>query len=86
MAQQLVRVLSADGKTTYTEGAAFAATHGLTVVDEPTHLPDGSLRPPTRANGRPVKKKTSVATEAARKKADAAKAEATKTNPPSKEK
>lgn len=48
-------------------GAPFAELFSLEVLDEPTRRPDGSLRPPTRANGRPMKPKTSVAEAAAAK-------------------
>lgn len=48
-------------------GASFAELFGLEVLDEPTRRPDGSLRPPSRANGRPMKPKTSVADAAAAK-------------------
>lgn len=48
-------------------GAEFAKMLELEVLDEPTHRPDGSIRPPTRAHGRPVKRRTSVAKAAAAK-------------------
>ena len=47
----------------------YAEAKGLEVLDEPTHLDDGRLREETKANGRPVKPKTSVASAAAAKKA-----------------
>ena len=50
-------------------GRGFAEAKGLELLDEPTHTPDGRPRPTTRAGGRRVKKKTSVAKEAAAKKA-----------------
>lgn len=50
-------------------GRAFAEAKGLEVLDQPTHTPDGRPRPATRRGGRPVKRKTTVATEAAAKKA-----------------
>lgn len=50
-------------------GRGFAEAKGLDVLDEPTRNPDGSLRDSTRTGGRRVKKKTSVAKEAAAKKA-----------------
>lgn len=50
-------------------GRAFALANDLTVLDEPTHKRDGSLRGTTRAGGRPVKEKTSVAKKATEKKA-----------------
>lgn len=49
-------------------GAAFAEAKGLEVLDEPTRNPDGSPRRTTRAKGRPVKEKTSVAKKVAEKK------------------
>lgn len=48
-------------------GAGFAERLGLEVLDEPTRRPDGTFRPPSRAHGRPVKPKTSVADAAAAK-------------------
>ena len=53
-------------------GRTFAERHDLEVLDEPTTNPDGSLRPTTRAGGRRVKPKTSVAKKAAEKKQDKA--------------
>ena len=49
-------------------GAARAEAKGLTVLDEPTHRPDGSPRPATRAKGRPIKPRKSVDQAAAEKK------------------
>lgn len=49
-------------------GAAHAKAHDMNVLDEPTHRRDGAPRPTTRAKGRPVKPKISVA-DAAEKKA-----------------
>lgn len=46
-------------------------TEGVTVLDEPTHRGDGSLRAETRAGGRRTKPKTTVAEAAAAKKAAA---------------
>jgi hypothetical protein len=57
-------------------GAAFAERLGLEVLDEPTRRADGSLRAPSRANGRPRKPKTSVAEAAAAKKEKAAQPDA----------
>jgi len=48
-------------------GAELAQDADLEVLDEPTHNDDGSLREPTRANGRPPKAKTTVAKAAAGK-------------------
>lgn len=50
-------------------GKAFAEAHKLDVLDEPTHGRDGQPRRDTRAGGRPVKPKTSVAKKAAEKQA-----------------
>lgn len=44
-----------------------AEAEGLELLDEPTHFDDGRPRPETRANGRPVKPKTTVAAAAAKK-------------------
>lgn len=68
MAQDLVRA-RLDGGIEKNVSRAFATTHKLEVLDEPTTNRDGSPRPATRAGGRPVKKKTSVAKQAAAKKA-----------------
>lgn len=56
-------------------GRAFAeSTEGVEILDdEPTTNPDGTLRATTRVDGRPVKKKTTVAQSAAAKKAAAKK-------------
>jgi hypothetical protein len=51
-------------------GRAFAeSTEGVEILDEPTTNPDGTLRSTTRAGGRRVKPKTTVAKQAAEKKA-----------------
>jgi len=51
-------------------GKAFAeSTEGVEILDEPTATEDGSRRGTTRVGGRPVKKRTSVAKQAAEKKA-----------------
>ena len=50
-------------------GRTFAEANELDVIDEPTHNPDGTLRGTTRANGRPRTQKTTVAKEAAARKA-----------------
>jgi hypothetical protein len=63
----LVRVRLENGMETNV-GAEHAANSGLTILDEPTHRGDGTLRPRTRRNGRRNKPKTSVSDEAARKK------------------
>lgn len=50
-------------------GRAYAeATDGVEILDEPVRNRDGSLRGETRAGGRPVKSKTTVAKKAAAKK------------------
>lgn len=67
MADELVRaVVNGYAKTV---GADLARNAGLTVLDEPTHNGDGTVRATTRVDGRRVKKKTSVAKKAAEKKA-----------------
>lgn len=53
----------------FNTGASHATAQGFEVLDEPTHGPDGTARPATRAKGRPVKPHTSVDQEAAEKKA-----------------
>ena len=63
----LVRVVIGDVEKNV--GRGFAKAKGLTVLNEPTHTGDGRPRPATRSGGRPVKKKTSVAKEAAAKQA-----------------
>lgn len=53
-------------------GRALAEASGVEVVDEPARRPDGSVKPERRVrkrSGRPAKKKTTVAKEAAAKKA-----------------
>ena len=67
MADELVRVRINEFEKNV--GKAFAKVVGLKVPDEPTRNGDGTLRATTRVGGRRVKKKTSVATEAAAKKA-----------------
>jgi hypothetical protein len=55
-------------------GRAFAETTvGVEILDESTTNPDGTYRATTRVDGRPVKKKTTVAESAAAKKASAKK-------------
>lgn len=67
MPQTLVRV-RIDGVETNVS-AAFAETKGLEVIEESIRNPDGSLRGPSRANGRKAKPRTSPAKKAAAKKA-----------------
>lgn len=66
--QELVRVRVGDRE--FNVGAAYAVAKKLEVLaDEPTHLDDGTPRSETRAGGRPVKPKTSVAEAAEQKTA-----------------
>lgn len=84
MPQQLVRAVIGDREVNVS--AAYAKTHDLTVLDEPTHRPDGRARAETRSGGRKAKPKTSVAKAAATKKAAAKSAESAESdNPPSEE-
>lgn len=54
----------------YLTHPAQAKRDGATVLEgEPTTRPDGSPMPERRASGRPAKPRTSVAKEAAKKKA-----------------
>lgn len=69
--QELVRVRVGDRE--FNVGAAYASAKKLEVLkDEATHLDDGTPRPETARGGRPVKPKTSVSAEAAKKKSPAA--------------
>lgn len=63
----LVRVRLSSGVETNV-GRQHAENVGLEILDEPTHRGDGTTRPATRRNGRPMKPKTSVSEEAAKKK------------------
>lgn len=64
----LVRVLVDDQEVNVS--ADWAKARGLKVLkDEATHNPDGTVRRPTRKGGRPLKPKTTVAEQAAAKKA-----------------
>lgn len=56
------------GEAEFTTGREYAEHRGWQVLDEPTHLPDGRLRPQTRLNGRPEKPRTTVNEAAAKKK------------------
>lgn len=58
MAHGLVRVRG--DRYEYNVGAAFAAAHGLEVIDSPTHFRDGKPRGATRLNDRPVKPRKSL--------------------------
>lgn len=68
MAEELVRVRVGDIEKNMGRSLAEASSD-VTVLDEPTKKPDGSLRGETRKDGRPVKPKTTVAKKAAAKKA-----------------
>lgn len=50
-------------------GREYAEINGFEILDEPTTNRDGSTRPTTRAGGRAVKPKTSVAKKASESKA-----------------
>jgi len=63
----LVRVRANDVE--FNASRALAEKRRWEVLDESTHRPDGRPRPTTRREGRPVKPKTSVSVEAAKKKA-----------------
>lgn len=90
----LVRVRDTKIDRAWNVGAAHAEAHGLEVIDSPTHDSSGRPLGPTRADGRPIKQRTSVDEAAAKK---GTKAPATKsagkaattadgnTNPPSTE-
>lgn len=58
MSGELVRVRH--NGVEFNTGRANAANKGFTVLDEPTHKPDGSPRRPTRVGGRKVKPKVSL--------------------------
>lgn len=66
----LIRVRA--GGREFNAGRARAAVQGFEVLDEPTHDLAGALRPSTRLNGRPIKPRTSVDAEVAKKKSPAA--------------
>lgn len=63
---ELVRV-RLDSGVEKNVGRDFADLHDLTVLDEPVHNDDGTLRGETRNGGRAAKKKTTVAEAAAAK-------------------
>ena len=67
MAQELVWARVGDHCAAV--GRAEATARKLEVLDESPRDHNGDVRRPTRSNGRPRKKKTSVAKEAAGKKA-----------------
>lgn len=66
-----VRLENSQGVVEKSVSPLFAEANGLTVLDGPGRSADGRARPTTRANGRPAKKKTSVAEAAAAKEAKA---------------
>lgn len=63
----LVRVRHENGMES-SIGEEHAKLVGLTILDEPAYRGDGTTRPATRRNGRRSKPRTSVSTEAAKKK------------------
>lgn len=67
MSSGLVRVRLQNGHETNV-GRLHAEVCGLEVLDEPTHRGDGTTRPATRRDARPMKPKTSVSQEAEKKK------------------
>lgn len=67
MAQELVWAQVGRFRQAVSRGRAESA--GYVVLDESPYERDGGVRRPTRANGRPVKPRTSVAKEAAKKAA-----------------
>lgn len=73
MAQELVWARVGDHCAAVSRSQAIG--DDLEVLDEPVRDGNGDVRRPTRANGRPRKKRTSVAQEAAAQ--DAAPSEAT---------
>lgn len=66
---ELVRVIVGDSVKNV--AASFARKHGLKAAGESPRKPDGTLRREARANGRPMKKKTSVDRQVTAKKAAA---------------
>lgn len=61
----LVRVR--DNDVEFNTTRALAKKRDYEVLDEPTHRPDGRPRPTTRRDSRPVKPRTTVSAEAAKK-------------------
>lgn len=68
----LVRVRTATGYETTTSRVHAEASKDLTILDEPATTGYGMTRPITRTGGRVEKPKTTVAKQAAGKKAAAA--------------
>lgn len=65
----------------YTMSRFFVGRLDATIVQSPTHNPDGSVRGPTSAeSGRPAKTQTTVAKKAAAKKAAPSSATTTEEN------
>jgi len=67
--QELVRARIGDREVNV--GRTYAESNHLEILNEPTHLDDGTPRPETRAGGRPVKPQTTVALATGSKKAAA---------------
>lgn len=66
--QELVRVRVGDRE--FNVGRTYAESNKLEVLkDEPTHLGDGTPRPETAREGRPLKPKTTVANASGKKAA-----------------
>lgn len=78
MAQELVRVALGDVEKNV--GRNYAEKNNLKILDEPLVREDGRKIGTTRRGGRPAKPKTTVAKQAAAKKAATKTAES---NPPS---
>lgn len=81
MAQELVWARVGDNCAAVSRAQAEAKGYEV-LADESVRDANGDVRRPTRANGRPVKPKTSVAKKAAAKKATAKKTAAKKTTAP----
>ena len=78
MSDELVRVRTATGFETTVGRVHAQASSDLTILDdEPVREMFGRTQPITRAGGRPLKPKTTVAKKAADRKAAAAPAAAT---------
>lgn len=61
----LVRALIGDRSVNVSP--EYAESYSLELLDEPTHLDDGRVRPECTAAGRPIKPKVTVADAAAKK-------------------
>lgn len=66
MADELARVRLGSGSNVVEKNMSrvFAEMAGVTILDEPTHEPNGSQRSETGKDGRPLKERTSVDEEA----------------------